>query len=118
ETGVLMLVYLNHAWDDLVAGGKPDQAGLHRAVVHGAALRLRPKMMTVVTIIAGLLPIMWSQGTGSEVMQRIAAPMIGGMVTALVLTLLVLPAAYYLWRSRTLKTLEHTTAQTDTPAAP
>jgi Cu(I)/Ag(I) efflux system membrane protein CusA/SilA len=57
-------------------------------------------MMTVVTIIAGLLPIMWSQGTGSEVMQRIAAPMIGGMVSALVLTLLVLPAAYYLWRSR------------------
>lgn len=102
ETGVLMLVYLNHAWDDLVASGKPDQAGLHRAVIQGAALRLRPKMMTVVTIIAGLLPIMWSQGTGSEVMQRIAAPMIGGMVSALVLTLLVLPAAYYLWRSRSL----------------
>ncbi|WP_244086414.1 efflux RND transporter permease subunit, partial [Aeromonas caviae] len=102
ETGVLMLVYLNHAWDDLVASGKPDQAGLHRAVIHGAALRLRPKMMTVVTIIAGLLPIMWSHGTGSEVMQRIAAPMIGGMVSALGLTLLVLPAAYYLWRSRSL----------------
>ncbi|MDX7874247.1 efflux RND transporter permease subunit [Aeromonas caviae] len=102
ETGVLMLVYLNHAWDELVASGKPDKAGLHRAVIQGAALRLRPKMMTVVTIIAGLLPIMWSHGTGSEVMQRIAAPMIGGMVTALVLTLLVLPAAYYLWRSRNL----------------
>ncbi|WP_429100175.1 efflux RND transporter permease subunit [Aeromonas veronii] len=102
ETGVLMLVYLNHAWDDLVASGKPDKAGLHRAVIHGAALRLRPKMMTVATIIAGLLPIMWSHGTGSEVMQRIAAPMIGGMVSALVLTLLVLPAAYYLWRSRSL----------------
>ncbi|CAJ1812561.1 efflux RND transporter permease subunit [Aeromonas veronii] len=102
ETGVLMLVYLNHAWDDLVASGKPYKAGLHRAVIQGAALRLRPKMMTVVTIIAGLLPIMWSHGTGSEVMQRIAAPMIGGMVSALVLTLLVLPAAYYLWRSRSL----------------
>ncbi|MGL5199133.1 MAG: efflux RND transporter permease subunit, partial [Aeromonas veronii] len=102
ETGVLMLVYLNHAWDDLVASSKPDKAGLHRAVIQGAALRLRPKMMTVVTIIAGLLPIMWSHGTGSEVMQRIAAPMIGGMVSALVLTLLVLPAAYYLWRSRSL----------------
>ncbi|MEH8157939.1 efflux RND transporter permease subunit [Aeromonas veronii] len=102
ETGVLMLVYLNHAWDDLAASGKPDKAGLHRAVIQGAALRLRPKMMTVVTIIAGLLPIMWSHGTGSEVMQRIAAPMIGGMVSALVLTLLVLPAAYYLWRSRSL----------------
>ncbi|MGL5036979.1 MAG: efflux RND transporter permease subunit, partial [Aeromonas sp.] len=61
-----------------------------------------PKMMTVVTVIAGLLPIMWSHGTGSEVMQRIAAPMIGGMVSALILTLLVLPAAYYLWRSRSL----------------
>ncbi|MGU5793505.1 efflux RND transporter permease subunit [Aeromonas hydrophila] len=107
ETGVLMLVYLNHAWDDLVACGKPDQAGLHRAVIHSAALRLRPKMMTVVTIIAGLLPIMWSHGTGSEVMQRIAAPMIGGMVSALVLTLLVLPAAYYLWRSRHLGATEH-----------
>lgn len=105
ETGVLMLVYLNHAWDDLVACGKPDKAGLHRAVIHGAALRLRPKMMTVVTIIAGLLPIMWSHGTGSEVMQRIAAPMIGGMVSALVLTLLVLPAAYYLWRSRSVQQL-------------
>lgn len=102
ETGVLMLVYLNHAWDELVASGKPDQAGLHRAVIQGAALRLRPKMMTVVTVITGLLPIMWSDGTGSEVMQRIAAPMIGGMVSALGLTLLVLPAAYYLWRSRSL----------------
>lgn len=92
ETGVLMLIYLNHAWDDLVKNDKLDNAGLHGAVIHGAAMRLRPKMMTVVTIIAGLLPIMWSHGTGSEVMQRIAAPMIGGMVSALVLTLLVLPA--------------------------
>lgn len=106
ETGVLMLVYLNHAWDDLVACGKPTLQGLHDAVIQGAALRLRPKMMTVVTIIAGLLPIMWSHGTGSEVMQRIAAPMIGGMVTALVLTLLVLPAAFYLWRKRNLPAAE------------
>lgn len=106
ETGVLMLVYLNHAWDDLVARGRPTLQGLHDAVIQGAALRLRPKMMTVVTIIAGLLPIMWSHGTGSEVMQRIAAPMIGGMVTALVLTLLVLPAAFYLWRKRNLPAAE------------
>lgn len=111
ETGVLMLVYLNHAWDELVASGKPDKAGLHRAVIQGAALRLRPKMMTVVTIIAGLLPIMWSQGTGSEVMQRIAAPMIGCMVSALVLTLLVLPAAYYLWRSRSFGKTENQQAE-------
>ncbi|MER0511445.1 efflux RND transporter permease subunit [Aeromonas veronii] len=109
ETGVLMLIYLNHAWDDLVKNDKLDNAGLHGAVIHGAAMRLRPKMMTVVTIIAGLLPIMWSHGTGSEVMQRIAAPMIGGMVSALVLTLLVLPAAFYLWRSRTLKNITNTT---------
>ncbi|EKP0304740.1 efflux RND transporter permease subunit [Aeromonas veronii] len=103
ETGVLMLVYLNHAWDDLVTEGRVDNTGLRGAVIHGAAMRLRPKMMTVITIIAGLLPIMWSHGTGSEVMQRIAAPMIGGMVSALVLTLLVLPAAFYLWRSHTLE---------------
>ncbi|PZQ94481.1 MAG: CusA/CzcA family heavy metal efflux RND transporter [Aeromonas media] len=109
ETGVLMLIYLNHAWDDLVKNDKLDNAGLHGAVIHGAAMRLRPKMMTVVTIIAGLLPIMWSHGTGSEVMQRIAAPMIGGMVSALVLTLLVLPAAFYLWRRRTLKSIINTT---------
>ena len=94
ETGVLMLVYLNHAWDDLVASGKPDKAGLHRAVIHGAALRLRPKMMMVVTIIAGLLPIMWGTGTGSEVMRRIAAPMVGGMISSTVLTLLVIPVIY------------------------
>lgn len=109
ETGVLMLIYLNHAWDDLVKNDELDNAGLHGAVIHGAAMRLRPKMMTVVTIIAGLLPIMWSHGTGSEVMQRIAAPMIGGMVSALVLTLLVLPAAFYLWRRRTLKSITNTT---------
>ncbi|HGY0992999.1 TPA: efflux RND transporter permease subunit [Aeromonas salmonicida subsp. pectinolytica] len=105
ETGVLMLIYLNHAWDDLVKNDNLNNAGLHGAVIHGAAMRLRPKMMTVITIIAGLLPIMWSHGTGSEVMQRIAAPMIGGMVSALVLTLLVLPAAFYLWRSRSIKNI-------------
>lgn len=102
ETGVLMLVYLNHAWEAMCARHSPDRHRLHTAVIEGAALRLRPKMMTVVTIIVGLLPIMWSQGTGSEVMQRVAAPMIGGMVSALVLTLLVLPAIYFLWRGRRL----------------
>ncbi|MGL5286110.1 MAG: efflux RND transporter permease subunit, partial [Aeromonas sp.] len=102
ETGVLMLVYLNHAWEETCVRHSPDRHRLHTAVIEGAALRLRPKMMTVVTIIVGLLPIMWSQGTGSEVMQRVAAPMIGGMVSALVLTLLVLPAIYFLWRGRRL----------------
>ncbi len=105
ETGVLMLVYLNHAWEDLCARQRPDRASLFDAVIEGAALRLRPKMMTVATIIVGLLPIMWSHGTGSEVMQRIAAPMVGGMVSALVLTLLVLPAIYFLWRCHSLAQL-------------
>ncbi len=68
------------------------------AIEHGAALRVRPKMMTVVAIIAGLAPIMWSSGTGSEVMKRIATPMVGGMVSATVLTLVVVPAIYGLWK--------------------
>ena len=70
---------------------------LREAVMEGAVLRVRPKMMTVVTIIAGLLPLFWGRGTGSEIMQRIAAPMIGGMISALALTLIVLPVLYSLW---------------------
>jgi len=70
-----------------------------RSLMEGAVERVRPKMMTVSAIMAGLLPILWSTGTGSEVMQRIAAPMVGGMVTSTVLTLIVIPALYYLWRT-------------------
>ena len=99
ETGVIMLLYLNLSWNRIRAGkAAPDVADLHAAVVEGAVQRLRPKLMTVATIIAGLLPIMLSSGTGSEVMRRIAAPMLGGMISSTLLTLLVIPAAYLLWQ--------------------
>jgi len=105
ETGVVMLMYLKHAWEARQAriaayGLQPTRGDLHEAIVEGALLRLRPKLMTVLTIIAGLLPIMLGTGTGSEVMRRIAAPMVGGMVTATVLTLVLLPALYLLLRGR------------------
>jgi Cu(I)/Ag(I) efflux system membrane protein CusA/SilA len=101
ETGVIMLIYLDHAMKELhaqrSAEGKPfTRADLHEAIMRGAVERVRPKMMTVVAIMAGLLPIMWSTGAGSEVMQRIAVPMIGGMVSSTILTLIVIPAVYAL----------------------
>jgi copper/silver efflux system protein len=106
ETGVVMLIYLDHAWEDVkkkrrAEGTMPTAADLYEAVMEGAVERVRPKMMTVVAIMAGLLPIMWSTGTGSEVMSRIAAPMVGGMISSTVLTLGVIPALYALvkqWR--------------------
>jgi len=106
ETGVVMLIYLDHATEDIRARGRKEgraftQADLYEAIMLGAVERVRPKMMTVVAIMAGLLPIMWSTGTGSEVMQRIAVPMIGGMVSSTLLTLVVIPAIYGLvkgWR--------------------
>ena len=99
ETGVVMLIYLDHALAELKAecaaqGRGFTRADLHAAIMRGAVDRVRPKMMTVVAIMAGLLPIMWSTGTGSEVMQRIAVPMIGGMISSTVLTLAVIPAIY------------------------
>ncbi|MGB6348005.1 MAG: CusA/CzcA family heavy metal efflux RND transporter, partial [Methyloceanibacter sp.] len=101
ETGVVMLIYLDHALKDLEAKrereGRPfTAADLYEAVMSGAVDRVRPKMMTVAAIMAGLLPIMWSHGTGAEVMQRIAVPMIGGMVSSTLLTLIVIPAIYAL----------------------
>jgi Cu(I)/Ag(I) efflux system membrane protein CusA/SilA len=101
ETGVVMLIYLDHAWRDVRAkraaeGVEPTPADLYDAVMEGAVERVRPKMMTVVAIMAGLLPIMWGTGTGSEVMRRIAAPMVGGMISSTVLTLVVIPAIYAL----------------------
>ncbi len=101
ETGVVMLIYLDHAWEEIRAqraaeGGKPTLADLYVAIMKGAVERVRPKMMTVVAIMAGLLPIMWGTGTGSEVMRRIAAPMVGGMVSSTILTLIVIPAIYAL----------------------
>ena len=105
ETGVVMLVYLQQAYAARKAVADAEGRALRRsevvdAVVEGALLRVRPKIMTVATIIAGLLPIMLGSGTGSEVMRRIAAPMVGGMVSATALTLVVIPAVFYLWRRR------------------
>jgi Cu(I)/Ag(I) efflux system membrane protein CusA/SilA len=100
ETGVVMLIYLDQSYKKFKSkyGEKFNRQHLYEAIEEGAALRVRPKMMTVVAIMAGLMPIMWSHGTGSEVMKRIAAPMIGGMVSATILTLIVVPAIYGLWR--------------------
>jgi Cu(I)/Ag(I) efflux system membrane protein CusA/SilA len=103
ETGVVMLLYLDHAWEDLTRDGhQPTRVELVGAVERGAVNRLRPKLMTVAAIMLGLLPALWSHGTGAEVMQRIAAPMVGGMVTSTVLTLLVIPVLYFSWRGRKL----------------
>lgn len=101
ETGVIMIIYLDHAWEFRCRNTQtPTLADLYAAVMEGAVERVRPKMMTVTAIMAGLLPIMWSGGTGASVMKRIAAPMIGGMVSSSVLTLLVIPAVYSLWKGR------------------
>jgi len=103
EIGVVMLVYLNQAWRARLASGRsPTHGDLREAVIEGALLRVRPIMMTVATIVAGLLPIMLGGGTGSEVMRRIAAPMVGGMVSATLLTLVVIPAVFLLWKRREL----------------
>jgi Cu(I)/Ag(I) efflux system membrane protein CusA/SilA len=107
ETGVVMLIYLEKAWQEVQAhcareGRSPTAHDLQAAIMHGAVERVRPKMMTVVAIMAGLLPILWSSGTGSEVMRRIAAPMVGGMVSSAVLTLLVIPVLYELVKMRSL----------------
>ena len=98
EFGVIMLLYLKSAWNDRIAQGKTSTEDLLDAIREGAVLRVRPKAMTVAVILAGLLPIMWGTGTGSEVMQRIAAPMVGGMITAPLLSMFVIPAAYLLMR--------------------
>jgi Cu(I)/Ag(I) efflux system membrane protein CusA/SilA len=99
ETGVVMLIYLDEAWHLRTRDGRrPAATEIDEAVEDGAVERVRPKMMTVVAIIAGLLPILWSAGTGASIMKRIAAPMVGGMVSSAVLTLVVIPAVYALWR--------------------
>ncbi|MAF75049.1 MAG: CusA/CzcA family heavy metal efflux RND transporter [Idiomarinaceae bacterium] len=108
EIGILMLTYLNQSYNEyeksqLEHGKALTKEGLSLAVMEGAGLRVRPVMMTAVSTIAGLLPIMFSTGTGAEVVSRIAAPMVGGMISAVILTLLVLPAVYYLWRKKDVK---------------
>ncbi|RYU57183.1 efflux RND transporter permease subunit [Methylolobus aquaticus] len=108
ETGVVMLIYLDQTWDSMQRTRESEDralttADLAQAIMEGAVERVRPKMMTVVAIMAGLLPILWSTGTGSEVMRRIAAPMVGGMVSSTLLTLIVIPAIYALVKEYAIK---------------
>jgi copper/silver efflux system protein len=99
ETGVVMLVYLDEAYERRVREGRMTTAhDLREAIMEGAVQRVRPKMMTVAAIMGGLLPIMWTTGTGADVMKRIAAPMIGGMVSSTILTLIVIPVLYFIWK--------------------
>ncbi|MDP1900357.1 MAG: CusA/CzcA family heavy metal efflux RND transporter [Rubrivivax sp.] len=123
ETGVVMLIYLDHAWEEakqrcLAEGREPGAADLYGAVMEGAVERVRPKMMTVVAIMAGLLPIMWGTGTGSEVMSRIAAPMVGGMISSTVLTLGVIPALYALVKQWQLGRNQRSATAVDAGALP
>ncbi|MFC1481197.1 efflux RND transporter permease subunit [Candidatus Neomarinimicrobiota bacterium] len=100
ETGVVMLIYLDNAYHDRMRRGEMRSlADLYDAVMEGAVERVRPKMMTVTATMAGLVPILWGSGTGSQAMKRIATPMVGGLVTSTLLTLLVIPTIYYIWRS-------------------
>ncbi|MCA9767859.1 MAG: efflux RND transporter permease subunit, partial [Gemmatimonadetes bacterium] len=100
ETGVVMLIYLDEAFHRRRVAGTMSAADVAAAVREGAVDRLRPKVMTVLTIMLGLAPILWSHGTGTDVMKRIAAPMVGGMLTSTILTLVVIPAIYLIWRRR------------------
>jgi Cu(I)/Ag(I) efflux system membrane protein CusA/SilA len=107
ETGVIMLLYLDLAYDEWKQKGLMRNLGdLRDAIYHGAVKRLRPKIMTASVIIAGLAPILWSHGTGADVMKRIAAPMVGGVITSTISVLVVYPAIFYLWRSRKIKAEE------------
>ncbi len=104
ETGVVMLIYLNQAYREKLSQGRMNSVkDLYDVVISGAVDRVRPKMITVITIMAGLLPILWGTGTGSEVMKRIVAPMVGGMVSVTILTLIVIPVIYYLWKRHALR---------------
>jgi len=104
ETGVFMLVFLDLSHDEAKARGQlRTRTDLVEAIIHGAVKRVRPKAMTVSAAFMGLLPIMWSTGTGADLMKRIAAPMVGGLVTSFILELLVYPAVYFLWRKKELR---------------
>jgi Cu(I)/Ag(I) efflux system membrane protein CusA/SilA len=101
QTGVVMLLYLTLAWRERAAAGRlATPADLEEAIVEGAARRIRPKLMTVATMMLGLLPLLWSSGTGADVMKRIAAPMVGGLVSSFALELLVYPALFAVWKGR------------------
>jgi Cu(I)/Ag(I) efflux system membrane protein CusA/SilA len=104
ETGVFMLLFLDLSYEEAKREGRlqtlPD---LHEAIIHGAVKRIRPKLMTVAAASMGLMPIMWSMGTGADVMKRIAAPMVGGLATSFLMELLVYPAIYLLWKQRAMR---------------
>ncbi len=107
ETGVFMLLFLDLSHAEAKAEGRlKTMADLHEAIVHGAVKRVRPKMMTVMAAMLGLMPIMWSMGTGADVMKRVAAPMVGGLATSFLMELLVYPAIYLLWKKRELPPAE------------
>ena len=102
ETGVFMLLFLDLSYDEAKKSGRlRSMAELHEAIIHGAVKRIRPKMMTVMAAAMGLMPIMWSMGTGADVMKRVAAPMVGGLFTSFIMELLVYPAIYLLWKWHT-----------------
>jgi Cu(I)/Ag(I) efflux system membrane protein CusA/SilA len=104
ETGIVMLVYLDEVFRRRTADGQMTSLShLHAAIVEGAVERVRPKIMTVATTLIGLLPIMYGTGAGSQIMKRIAAPMVGGLLTSAVMTLIIIPVIYHFWRSRTIK---------------
>jgi Cu(I)/Ag(I) efflux system membrane protein CusA/SilA len=119
ETGVVMLLYLDHAWQARAAAERrPGLRELYDAVVEGAVDRVRPKLMTVTAIMAGLLPILWGSGAGASVMKRIAAPMVGGMISSTVLTLAVIPAVYALWKEHGLRSQDGRQRVTQTLGMP
>jgi Cu(I)/Ag(I) efflux system membrane protein CusA/SilA len=116
ETGVVMLLYLRISHDARARTGQlTTEAELDDAIVEGAAKRIRPKVMTVMTMLIGLLPVLWSSGTGADVMRRIAAPMIGGLVSSFFLELIVYPAIYAVWKRRALRRHRGTTAASAAP---
>jgi Cu(I)/Ag(I) efflux system membrane protein CusA/SilA len=101
ETGVFMLLFLDLSYDEAKREGRlRNLTELHEAIIHGAVKRIRPKLMTVAAATMGLMPIMWSIGTGSDLMKRVAAPMVGGLFTSFLMELLVYPAIYLLWKRR------------------
>jgi len=106
QTGVVMIIYLDEFYEKMVAEGKTGWHDLAKAIHDGAVQRVRPKMMTVMAMIMGLLPLMWSHGTGADVMKRIAAPMVGGLVTSTILTLVIIPAIYAIWKGRKFKKID------------
>jgi Cu(I)/Ag(I) efflux system membrane protein CusA/SilA len=119
ETGVFMLLFLDLSHDEARRAGRlRSEVELVEAIIHGAVKRVRPKAMTVCAAMLGLLPILWSAGTGADVMKRIAAPMVGGLVTSFAMELLVYPPIYFLWRRRQLRTADDADAAAVAPSAP